>query len=78
MSDSTGIGMEGAEVAFEESSQVIAKDIVVTAESIKQAARDVLKVAELLHDKEEIKKISSQNRVKKILEELEEEASHEE
>ena len=56
MPDSTGIGMEGAEVAFEESSQAIAKDIVVTAESIKQAARDVLKVAELLHDKEESKR----------------------
>ena len=47
MPDSTGIGIEGAEVAFEESAQVMAKDIVVTTESIKQAARDVLKVAEL-------------------------------
>ena len=56
MPDSIGIGMEGAEVAFEESAQVMAKDIVVTAESIKQAARDVLKVAELLHDKEESKR----------------------
>ena len=36
------------------------------------------KVEKKPETKEEIKKISSQNRVKKILEELEEETSHEE
>lgn len=55
MAENTGIGLEGAEVAFDESAQAIAQDIVVNAESIKQAARDVLKVAELLHDKEDAK-----------------------
>ncbi len=56
MAENIGIGNEGADIAFEESAQALAPEVMVNIETIKKSARDVLKIAELLKDKEDSKK----------------------
>lgn len=56
MAENIGIGNEAADIAFEESSQALASEVMVNIETIKKAARDVLKIAELLKDKEDSKR----------------------